>query len=94
MTRSLEEIQWRNIHKVVNALADLADLCFGDPKDPQYGIMHVAITTSLTAKDGLGTWSWTKCLTRRGIGEDHTAFNFSWIEGDFRVFNFKKVPNE
>ena len=28
------------------------------------------------------------------IGEDHMAFNFSWIEGDFRVFNFKKVPNE
>ena len=52
MTRSLEEIQWRNIHKVVNALADL---CFGGPKDPQYGIMHLAITTSLTAKDGLDT---------------------------------------
>ena len=52
MTRPLEEIQWRNIHKVVNALADL---CFGGPKDPQYGIMHVAITTSLTAKDGLDT---------------------------------------
>ena len=28
------------------------------------------------------------------IGADHLAFNFSWIEGDFRVFNFKKVPNE
>ena len=47
---ALHEKQWRNITKVVKALADL---CFGSPNDPTYGHCHVAITTSLTAKDGL-----------------------------------------
>lgn len=49
-TAELQAVQWRNIRKVVKALADL---CFGGPNDPRYGIMHTAITTSLTAKDGL-----------------------------------------
>ena len=44
------EVQWRNIKKVVRALADL---CFGSPNDPKYGHCHVALTTSLTAKDGI-----------------------------------------
>ena len=45
-----EEIQWRNIRKVVNALADF---CFGSQDDPQWGVSHLVIRTSLTAKDGL-----------------------------------------
>lgn len=47
---SANEVQWRNIKKVVNALADL---CFGSPEHPQWGVAHVALTTSLTSKDGL-----------------------------------------
>lgn len=47
---TLHEKQWRNITKVVKALADF---CFGSPNDPTYGHCHVALTTSLTAKDGL-----------------------------------------
>lgn len=47
---SLQEIQWRNIRKVVDALADF---CFGSQDDPRWGVAHVAIRTSLTAKDGL-----------------------------------------
>lgn len=49
--KPLAETQWRNIRKVVKALADH---CFGSPTDPQYGVYHVALTTSLTAKDGIG----------------------------------------
>lgn len=45
-----EQVQWRNIRKVVKALADH---CFGSPDHPQYGTYHVALTTSLTAKDGV-----------------------------------------
>jgi hypothetical protein len=48
-TETPEEVQWRNIRKVVKALADH---CFGSPDDPKYGLYHVALTTSLTAKDG------------------------------------------
>lgn len=47
---SANEIQWRNIRKVVRALADL---CFGSADHPQYGHCHQAIVNSLTAKDGL-----------------------------------------
>ena len=42
--------QWRNINKVVKALADL---CFGDKNHPQWGIAHISIVNSLSAKDGL-----------------------------------------
>ncbi len=49
--RTANEIQWRNIRKVVRALADL---CFESPEHPKYGTCHTALTTSLTAKDGLG----------------------------------------
>ncbi|CAB5514575.1 hypothetical protein LMG26857_03634 [Achromobacter anxifer] len=45
-----EAVQWRNIHKVVNALADF---CFGSKDDPRWGVAHIAITQSLTANDGL-----------------------------------------
>lgn len=45
-----EEIQWRNIRKVVRALADL---CFGSKDDPRWGIAWISIVNSLTAKDGL-----------------------------------------
>lgn len=48
---SLEEIQWRNIRKVVKRLADHL---FESPQHPSYGTYHVALTTSLTAKDGVG----------------------------------------
>jgi hypothetical protein len=48
---SLEEIQWRNIRKVVKRLADHL---FDSPQHPNYGTYHVALTTSLTAKDGVG----------------------------------------
>lgn len=47
-----EMVQWRNIRKVVK---ELADLCFGSPDDLKYGSCHIALTTSLTAKDGLHT---------------------------------------
>ncbi|HET8687512.1 MAG TPA: hypothetical protein VFM18_12730 [Methanosarcina sp.] len=47
---SFNEIQWRNIKKVVKGLADF---CFGSPNDPRYGHYHVMLTTSLTAKDGM-----------------------------------------
>ncbi|MFY9460416.1 MAG: hypothetical protein WAP57_11775 [Aquabacterium commune] len=46
----LEEIQWRNIKKVVRALADH---CFGDKNDPRWGVAHISIVNSLTAKDGI-----------------------------------------
>ena len=46
----VEEIQWRNIKKVVDALADL---CFGSVNDPKWGIAHIAIRHSLVSKDGL-----------------------------------------
>ncbi len=49
--RTANEIQWRNIRKVVRTLADL---CFESPEHPKYGTYHTALTTSLTAKDGLG----------------------------------------
>ena len=45
-----QAVQWRNIKKVVKALADL---CFESPEHPKYGHCHVAVTTSLTASDGL-----------------------------------------
>jgi len=48
---TLEEIQWRNIKKVVRAIADL---CFESKDHPQYGTCHLAVVNSLTAKDGLG----------------------------------------
>lgn len=47
---SLEAVQWRNIHKVVKALADFS---FGGPNDPQWGVAHICMTQGLTAKDGL-----------------------------------------
>ena len=46
----VEEIQWRNIKKVVDALADL---CFGSVNDPKWGIAHIAIRHSLVSKYGL-----------------------------------------
>jgi hypothetical protein len=45
-----EMIQWRNIRKVVKGLADL---CFGSQDDPRWGVAHLAIVNSLSAKDGL-----------------------------------------
>lgn len=45
-----EAVQWRNITKVVNALADF---CFGSRSDSRWGHAHIAITQSLTANDGL-----------------------------------------
>ena len=48
--RTAAEIQWRNIHKVVNAIADFT---FGSADHPQYGTSHVAIRGALTAKDGI-----------------------------------------
>lgn len=42
--------QWRNINKVVRALADL---CFGDKNHPQWGVAYISIVNSLTAKDGI-----------------------------------------
>lgn len=50
MNDTPEMVQWRNIRKVVK---ELADFCFESPSHPQYGHCHVALTTSLTAKDGL-----------------------------------------
>jgi hypothetical protein len=48
--KNLEQTQFRNIRKVVKALADF---CFGNPRDPVYGAYHTALTASLTARDGL-----------------------------------------
>lgn len=48
-----EEIQWRNIRKVVR---ELADFCFGSATESgqiTLGAAHTALTVSLTAKDGL-----------------------------------------
>lgn len=50
MAEHLETIQWRNIRA---AAKQLADFCFGSPDDPKYGSCHVAVTTSLTARDGV-----------------------------------------
>lgn len=47
---SNEAIQWRNIKKVVKALADFN---FGSADDKRWGIAHVSLTHSLVAKDGL-----------------------------------------
>lgn len=49
MNQHPEAIQWRNVKKIVKALADWG---FGSPNDPDYGHCHVAMTTGLTAKDG------------------------------------------
>ena len=46
----IEAAQWRNIKKVIKALADF---CFGSKDNPKYGHCHLALTNSLTAKDGL-----------------------------------------
>lgn len=45
-----EQVQWRNIQKVVR---ELAAFCFGSASDPSYGSAYTALVTSLTAKDGL-----------------------------------------
>lgn len=50
MAESLEAVQWRNIR---SAVKQLADFCFGTPDDVRWGTCHVALTTSLTAKDGV-----------------------------------------
>ena len=47
---SNEATQWRNIKKVVKALADFN---FGSADDKRWGIAHVSLTHSLVAKDGL-----------------------------------------
>ena len=47
---SNEAIQWRNIKKVVKALADFN---FGSADDKRWGIAHISLTHSLIAKDGL-----------------------------------------
>ena len=44
------EIQWRNIKKVVRAAADLS---FGGKDDPKYGHCWLAVVNSLTASDGI-----------------------------------------
>ena len=47
---SNEAIQWRNIKKVVKALADFN---FGSADDKRWGIAHISLTHSLIAQDGL-----------------------------------------
>lgn len=49
MSNHPEAIQWRNVRKIVKALADWG---FGSPNDQKYGHCHVIMTTGLTAKDG------------------------------------------
>jgi hypothetical protein len=49
MSQHPEAIQWRNVRKIVKALADWG---FGSPNDPNYGHCHITMTTGLTAKDG------------------------------------------
>lgn len=48
---SANEIQWRNIKKVVRAIADFN---FGNPPDPKWEVAHACVVNALTAKDGLG----------------------------------------
>jgi hypothetical protein len=45
-----EAVQWRNITKVVRAIADH---CFEDKHHPKYGSCWLAVVHSLTAKDGI-----------------------------------------
>lgn len=52
-SEGLEAIQWRNIQKVIK---ELADFCFGGARalgNVSTGAAYVAMTTALTAKDGL-----------------------------------------
>jgi hypothetical protein len=49
-TVTAEQVQWRNIQKVVR---ELAAFCFGSAADPTYGSCYTALVNSLTAKDGV-----------------------------------------
>ena len=49
-TDTNEMIQWRNIRKVVKAIADY---CFESGTHPDYGVAHTAVSTVLYASDGL-----------------------------------------